>query len=57
MWMRTSAKMITGTSKTMPMPRMNVVTNERYSDARSWFSMTSPPKLTRNFSAFGNSTK
>jgi len=45
--------MSTGTSKTTPIPRMNVVTKERYSDARSWFSITSLPKLTRNFSELG----
>ena len=34
-WTRTRAKISTGTSKTTPMPRMNVVTKERYSEARS----------------------
>src|SRR6266545_2760566 len=49
------AKMMTGTSNTSPMPRMKVVTKERYSDARSWFSITSLPKLTRNLSELGSS--
>jgi len=49
--------MMTGTSKTSPTPRMKVVTNEMYSDARSWLSMTSLPKLMRNLMAFGSSTK
>jgi len=46
--------MSTGISKTTPMPTMNSVTNERYSDARSWLSITSLPKLSRNLSAFGS---
>jgi len=37
---RVSPKMMIGISKTRPMARMNVVTKEMYSDARSWFSMT-----------------
>jgi hypothetical protein len=37
--------MTTGISKTTPMPTMNSVTNERYSDARSWLSITSLAKL------------
>jgi len=32
---RTSAQMTTGTSATRPMPSTNVVTNDRYSSARS----------------------
>jgi len=53
--MRTRATISAGISKTTPIPRMNVVTNERYSEQRSWFSMTALPKFTRNRRAFGSS--
>jgi len=49
--------MMIGISNTRPIARMNVVTNEMYSDARSWFSMTSLPKLMRNLIELGRSTK
>jgi len=52
-----SAQMRMGISNTTPMPTMNSVTNERYSEARSWLSITSLPKLMRNLSAFGRRTR
>jgi len=49
--------MTTGISKTTPMPTMKSVTKERYSDARSWLSITSLPKLMRNLRALGSRMK
>jgi len=47
--------MIAGISKTIPIPRMKVVTNDRYSEQRSWLLNTFPPKFTRKPSACGSS--
>jgi len=52
-----SPRMMIGISNTRPIARMKVVTNEMYSEARSWFSITALPKLMRNLIELGSSTK
>jgi len=54
---RTSANITAGTSKTMPIARMKIVTNSMYSAQRSCGVNTVPPKFTRKPRACGSSRK